>query len=70
MITHVNSWDLVNHNWPIDTRNSPLQLAKDRKYMESLYLFRYRDELFTHILGGRWNLFPQQTPARYIDTWT
>lgn len=68
MIGRVNSWDLVNYNWPIDTRISPVRVAQEKQQQQSLYIFDYRDEPYRHVYGGPWTLFQQYTPARHIDT--
>lgn len=69
MISKVNSWDLVNTNWPIDSRMSPTQIAQKRQQTESAYIFAYRDEPYKHVYGGPWNLFTPLAPNKYIDTW-
>lgn len=65
MIYRVNSWDLVNYNWPIDTR----QVAATQTNKHYNGIFNYRDEPYRHVLGGRWSLFSEYQPSKRIDTW-
>lgn len=71
MITKVNpkSWDLVEYNWPVDTRNSSSKNTQDTQRTKSLYIFDHRDEPYRHVYGGRWNLFPKINTSSYIDEW-
>lgn len=65
MIYRVNSWDLVNYNWPIDTR----PVSRPSTPQPDNHIFNYRDESYLHVLGGRWSLFSEYQPSKRIDTW-
>lgn len=65
MIYRVNSWDLVDQYWPIDSR----PVTRPSTPQQDNYIFNYRDEPYKHILGGRWSLFSEYRPSTRIDTW-
>jgi hypothetical protein len=70
MINSVNSWDLINYNWSIDTRNSSMKINQEKQHRESHYIFDYRDEPYRHVYGGKWTLFSEYVPPSRISTWT
>lgn len=59
-----NTWTITDYNWPIDNRKN-----KVKQEAKSFYLFDYRDELYKHVFGGKWNLYFAPVKGTNIDIW-